>query len=462
MTTLYISPLSFIPQWFTNVGLMAGGGTVNTYQAGTTIPVTTYTDSTGLVANPNPMSLSSSGRPVAASGTPVAFWAPSGTVLKFVVSDIAGNQLDALDNVALLNDPAASSSLQALLASAASSNASGVGPVAGVDLVANAIKSYDTFADVRAANQPVLVSGQTLNIQVQGAATVNDGLGGDFYWNAASTDADNGATVLKPNTLSGAGRWLRLYTPTAGAQGTIASATSTDLGTVGSNVVLITGITNIDSFGSSASLAHPLYFLTFNGILVLINNAALILPGGAAGIGQIQTAAGDSAVALYLGSGNWQMLSYTRALSPQNCFNVAGQAVTSSTALVNITGLSAVLAATACYLIQLRLQLFGTGGTAQGYKVQATFSGTVDGFPVGTGVAVSDGTPTAVVVALNGTLTESAVVDVSTSTADMVSIDYIILTASAGTMNAQFAQASSSANATNIQAGSAMIVTRIF
>jgi hypothetical protein len=212
-TTLYLLPLSIIPQWFSNGGQMASSGTVMTYLAGTTTPVATFTDNTGLINNPNPMTLSSSGRPVSASGAPVAFWVPSGTIVKFVVYDSSGNQLDFLDNLSAINDPADTSSLQSLLASPASSNSTGSGPVAGADLVANAVKSYAVFSSVRAANAPALVTGQTLNIIVQGAMSVGDGLGGNFFWSAASTATDDNRTVLQPSTVIGTapGRWVRQY-----------------------------------------------------------------------------------------------------------------------------------------------------------------------------------------------------------------------------------------------------------
>lgn len=341
MTTLYLLPLSLIPQWFTNVGVMAAGGTVTTAIAGTTTPVTTYTDSTGLVANPNPMTLSSTGRPVSASGAPVAFWVPAGTVVKFLVNDASGNQLDYLDNVQAINDPSNSGSVLPSLANPASSGGSGVGPVAGVDLVANAIKSYDTFADVRAANQPVLASGQTLSIQVQGANTVNDGDGGDFYWSATSVATDNGNTVLKPSITTGAGRWLRLFTPPYGAIGIVASASTTDLGSFLGNFLQITGSTAITSFGSSASTSRALFFVTFAGILTLTYNAtSLIIPGGQ----NITTASGDTAILQYLGSGNWQVLAYYQAATP-----ASGIAAGSFTA--TLTGMTATTTFTCQYKI---------------------------------------------------------------------------------------------------------------
>ena len=212
-TTFYMSAISVILQYFQNLGLMDAGGFLFTNVGGSVgTPVTTYTDSTGLVANPNPMTLNSAGRPASASGAPVAFWVPGGTTVQLIVQDSSGNQLVFLDNVPAINDLTNSNNaLQALLASAASSNPSGSGPVAGADLVANAVKSYDVIADVRAANVPVLASGQTLSIELQGGVAVGDGLGGFFYWSAASAAADDGRTVLQPTRSAGAGRWLRYY-----------------------------------------------------------------------------------------------------------------------------------------------------------------------------------------------------------------------------------------------------------
>jgi hypothetical protein len=215
MATYYMSGVSLVLQYLTNLGLLAAGGQLNTYAAGTVnTPVTTYTDSTGISANANPLTLSGAARPATPSGAPVAFWVPGGTAVKLVVYDAGGNLLVSLDNIPAINDLTSSTtSLQALLASGLSSNSSGVGPVAGVDLVASAVKSYDVFSDVRQANEPTLVTGQTLNIEVQGALAVNDGLGGFFYWAPTASNTDDGRTVLKPNSVAAGsgGRWLRYY-----------------------------------------------------------------------------------------------------------------------------------------------------------------------------------------------------------------------------------------------------------
>lgn len=90
----------------------------------------------------------------------------------------------------------------------------------------------------------------------------------------------------------------------------LASASTTNLGSLTSRNITITGTTTISSFGSSASTSYPVYRIKFSGILTLTYNAAsMILPGSV----NITTAANDAAVAIYLGSGNWQIVSYTRA-----------------------------------------------------------------------------------------------------------------------------------------------------
>ena len=86
------------------------------------------------------------------------------------------------------------------------------------------------------------------------------------------------------------------------------SAATTDLAQLIGNSVTITGTTTITSFGSVDSGARRM--VTFAGILTLTHNAtSLILPTGA----NIVTAAGDTCIAISLGSGNWKVFDYTRA-----------------------------------------------------------------------------------------------------------------------------------------------------
>ena len=96
--------------------------------------------------------------------------------------------------------------------------------------------------------------------------------------------------------------------PGVGPLTNLASASTTDLGTIASHNVNITGTTGITAFGSSASATFPEYQLTFAGALTITYNASSMITPGA---GDITTVANSTAVAVYLGSGNWRIKSYT-------------------------------------------------------------------------------------------------------------------------------------------------------
>lgn len=70
-----------------------------------------------------------------------------------------------------------------------------------------ATQTYDTFTDLR------LSLGDTgSSVKVLGGSTINDGLGGMFYYDDFSSDPDDNLNVIKPNPVVSAGRWLRLNT----------------------------------------------------------------------------------------------------------------------------------------------------------------------------------------------------------------------------------------------------------
>lgn len=99
---------------------------------------------------------------------------------------------------------------------------------------------------------------------------------------------------------------------------TLASATTTDLGSVEGMYVNVTGTTTITGFGTLKD--GMVKFVRFDGALVLTHNAtSLILPGAA----NITTAAGDAGVFVSEGSGNWRCLSYQRASLPPLQFATA-------------------------------------------------------------------------------------------------------------------------------------------
>ena len=264
-TTYYQNPISLIVQYLTNIGVVAAGGLLYTYSGGTSTPLTTYTDGTGLVANPNPMTLGSSGRPQSASGSEVSFWTPAGSSVRLVVTDSGGNQLCFLDNLTNLNDPSAPGAALTQLATATTGS--------GADLVANAVRSYDVFASVRAANTPAPVSGQTLIIICEGASSVGDNNGGVFYWSSTSFANDDNETVIKPTAVSNssAGRYLRLIAPQTEviAQGNF---TGTLTGLTGTVNVACSYTVEQTTFGSTTLQRCTLYVggnsgtATFTGI----------------------------------------------------------------------------------------------------------------------------------------------------------------------------------------------------
>lgn len=126
------------------------------------------------------------------------------------------------------------------------------------------------------------------------------------------TTAGGGAVYVIPQgqkryvTLNGTD--VLIAQDSIGAQVSIASAATTDLGTVATHNALITGIATISAFGSSAIASAPIYQVMFAGALTLTYNATSLITPSA---GNIYTQAGDTAVLLYLGSGNWQVLSYS-------------------------------------------------------------------------------------------------------------------------------------------------------
>jgi hypothetical protein len=88
-----LSPVGNGFQFFSNDGLPLAGGKIQTYQAGSTTPLTTYTDSSGLIANTNPIILGTDGRP------PSTIWLSNGFFYKFVLSDANDVVIQTYDNL---------------------------------------------------------------------------------------------------------------------------------------------------------------------------------------------------------------------------------------------------------------------------------------------------------------------------------------------------------------------------
>jgi hypothetical protein len=88
-----LSPVGNAFQFFSNDGLPLAAGKLQTFQAGSTTPLATYTDSSGLIANTNPIILGTSGRP------PSTIWLSDGFFYKFVLSDANDVVIQTYDNL---------------------------------------------------------------------------------------------------------------------------------------------------------------------------------------------------------------------------------------------------------------------------------------------------------------------------------------------------------------------------
>lgn len=97
MPSVKISPL-FNDAQLDNNGLPLSGGLVYWYIAGTTTPVIVYSESSGSVANTNPVVLNTRGEPT----NPI--WLQTGNAYKAILNDSSGNLLRTVDNISGVND----------------------------------------------------------------------------------------------------------------------------------------------------------------------------------------------------------------------------------------------------------------------------------------------------------------------------------------------------------------------
>ena len=91
--SVLLSPIGNGFQFFTTTGLPLAGGYLYSYQAGSSTPLATYTDSTGSIANTNPIILGTDGRP------PYEIWLNSTYTYKFVLADSSNVVLQTYDNI---------------------------------------------------------------------------------------------------------------------------------------------------------------------------------------------------------------------------------------------------------------------------------------------------------------------------------------------------------------------------
>ena len=88
-----LSPIGNGFQFFTTTGLPLNGGLLYTYQAGSSTPLTTYSDNGGVYPNTNPIVLGTDGRPQ------TEIWLTYGFNYKFVLADSSNNVIQTYDNL---------------------------------------------------------------------------------------------------------------------------------------------------------------------------------------------------------------------------------------------------------------------------------------------------------------------------------------------------------------------------
>lgn len=280
-------------QFLSNTGVPLASGKVFMYVPNTTTFKNTWQDAAQVTLNTNPIILDSSGR---------ALIYGSGVYRQLVQTSAGVTIYDALTTSTLTQ-----TDVGYFIGNATSTGS------ANAQAVATTTPS--TFA---------LTTGFTLTFKPgftnTGAMTLNvSGTGikpvvkPAYTGQAVLTGGEVVANSMTAVVYDGANYMLQSMPDGFGVSTNITSATTTDLGTIASHDVNITGTTTITSFGSTASLNYPFYMLRFSGALTITHNgSSLILPGSA----NITTAAFDTAIAQYLGSGNWQVVQYTKVAVP--------------------------------------------------------------------------------------------------------------------------------------------------
>lgn len=152
------------PRFFiTGTNRPLAGGLMYTYKAGTTDPATTYSDDSG-TTNTNPIQLDSDGQ--------CDLFLDDAVSYRIILKNSAGVTQFDKDRVASIGN--------------------------------TQVQSFNSIAALR------LRSGTTAAnaAKTLGYYAAGDGGANAFYWDGTSVATDNGATIIKPTSVSGAGRWL--------------------------------------------------------------------------------------------------------------------------------------------------------------------------------------------------------------------------------------------------------------
>lgn len=433
MTTTFLAP-SPVQRFFDNNGNPLANGLLYTYAGGTTTPIATYIDSTGVTTNTNPIQLNFRGE--------ASIWLLPNVSYKFLLTDSANNTIPGypVDNI-----------VDAALLSL----------YGGVDTgVANAyIINFTSPVPANTNGQVIYWLPSHSNT---GASTINvNGAGPQAILNPNGTVL--GANQILANQfvsiISINGTW-QLYggsgvgvnVGTFGQEVPIASAATTDLGSAPAHNVQITGSASITSFGTSAQIAAPIYIVRVSGTPTLTASSNLVLPGST----NIIAATGDSFLAEYMGSGIWRVLIYQYA-SGTNGYSVVKPADTARQSTITLAADPDLVTPTlqiGKYAYEL-FMLFDSVAAGAGFKFAANGSATDSR---ATSPAVATGQVNAAAYgpkleSFYGATISYATVS-TTSNSNGVIYKGVLLVSVAGTFGISWAQVSSTASNTTLRAGS--------
>lgn len=434
MTAANLAPTTTWKSW-TNNGQPNVGGLLYTYAAGTSTPIATYTDSTAGTPNTNPVVFNSRGE--------ANVWLLPNTGYKFIEQDSAGNTIKTTDSV-----------YQNALLTLSGGTDTGQ-PNAYVLNFAAPYTGYSNGICIFWLPSNNNTGASTINVNGIGVVPLVNPNGSAL--GANQIIANQMTEIVYSSSVGGfelvsLGNFTGSTIGTFGTETPLTSAATTDLGSALAHVVNVTGTTTITSFGSSASIAAPIYVVRFTASLTLTYSATtMILPGGAS----IVTSAGDSCLAEYLGAGAWKVLIYQYANGGSNQkIKASDTVITSSTTLTADPDLVSNTLAVGRYSFEVYL-VFDSVSAPTGFKwtnvgtavdsrglAPATAYGYVNSAAYGPKSETPYGT----------TITYATVSN--TANSNVVMYKGSLLVGTAGTFGVSWAQSTSTPSATTLRAGS--------
>jgi hypothetical protein len=223
MPSVKLSPL-FNDAQLDNNGLPLSGGMVYWYLAGTTTPTIVYSESSGSVANTNPVLLNTRGEPV----NPI--WLQTGQTYKAILNDYLGNLIRTIDNISGVNDTATPVISEWVLYAGAATYISGT----SFSVIGDATATFDNNRRVKATvsgtdrygtvnSAPVYALGVTTVTLVLDSGVLDSSLATVYYgfMDPAHPSYDNSA--VNTNTQAGIQKqsWTA-FTTTNGVSGVYA------------------------------------------------------------------------------------------------------------------------------------------------------------------------------------------------------------------------------------------------